>query len=99
MVHRGTVVINKNARIGANCRVHVCVNIGDWNGAAPSIGDNVYIGPGAKIFGGIEIASDIAIGANVVVNKSFMEKRISIAGVPAVKVSNRGNKYNELGKR
>lgn len=99
IVHRGTVVVNKNAKIGANCRVHVCVNIGDWNGAAPTLGDNVYIGPGAKIFGGIEIASNIAIGANAVVNKNFTEQGISIAGIPAVKISDKGNRYNELGKR
>lgn len=99
VVHRGTVVVNKNARIGANCRVHVCVNIGDWNGGSPHLGDNVYIGPGAKIFGDIEIASNIAIGANAVVNKSFLESGISIAGVPAVKISDKGNYYNELGKR
>ena len=99
VVHRGTVVVNKNARIGENCRVHVCVNIGDWNGGSPVIGDNVYIGPGVKIFGGVEIASNIAIGANAVVNKSFTESGISIAGVPAVKISDKGNKYDELGKR
>ena len=99
VVHRGTVVVSPKARIGENCRVHVCVNIGDWNGGSPHLGDNVYIGPGAKIFGDIEIASNIAIGANAVVNKSFLESGISIAGVPAVKISDKGNYYNELGKR
>jgi serine O-acetyltransferase len=75
------------------------VNIGGWDGGNPRLGDNVYIGPGAKIFGDIDIASNIAIGANAVVNKSFMESGISIGGVPAVKVSDNGNKYDELGKR
>nr|WP_292372222.1 hypothetical protein [Methanosarcina sp. UBA411] len=54
------------------------------------MGNNVYIGPGAKIFGNITIADDIAIGANSVVNKSFYEKGISIAGVPAKKINNKG---------
>jgi serine O-acetyltransferase len=58
----------------------------------PTIGDNVFIGPGAKIFGDIIIASGIAIGANSVVNKSFLETDITIAGVPARKVSNRGSR-------
>lgn len=99
VVHRGTVVVSPKTKVGENCRVHVCVNIGDWDGAAPILGDNVYLGPGAKLFGGIQIASNIAIGANAVVNKSFLEKGISIAGVPAVKISNKGNKYDRIGKR
>lgn len=52
----------------------------------------MYIGPGAKIFGDIFIADNIAIGANAVVNKSFYESNITIAGVPAKKISNKGSK-------
>lgn len=95
IAHRGTIVVNDAARVGENCRLHVCVNIGTSAGAddgvAPRIGNNVYIGPGAKIFGEIEIADDVVIGANAVVNKSFTEKGITIAGVPARKVSDRGS--------
>lgn len=99
VVHRGTVIVNPNCRIGSNCRVHACVNIGAWDGGAPILGDNIYLGPGAKIFGDIRIADNIAIGANAVVNKTFLETGISIAGVPAVKVSDNGNKYRSLGFR
>ncbi len=56
------------------------------------IGNNVYIGPGARIFGDIEIADGIAIGANAVVNRSFLEPGITIAGVPARKISDKGSK-------
>ena len=89
IAHRGTIVVNKGARVGANCRLHVCVNIGTEAGqshVAPKIGNNVYIGPGAKIYGDIEIADGCAIGANAVVNKSFLEPGSVIAGVPAKKV-------------
>ena len=34
------------------------------------------------IIGNIKIADDIVIGANALVNKSFLEKGIVIAGVP-----------------
>ncbi|HAT4141229.1 TPA: serine acetyltransferase [Clostridium perfringens] len=91
IAHRGTIVVNSKARIGCNCRIHVCTNIGtQLNGdKAPIIGNNVYIGPGAKIFGDIKIADGVAIGANSVVNKSFYEKYITIAGVPARKIGDR----------
>ncbi|WP_289061865.1 hypothetical protein [uncultured Alistipes sp.] len=43
--HYGTITVNPAARVGKNCRLHACVNIGASNGshAAPQIGDNVYI--------------------------------------------------------
>ncbi len=94
IAHRGTIVVNTATRVGANCRLHACVNIGTKAGyedVAPKIGDNVYIGPGAKIFGEIEIANGIAIGANAVVNRSFLEPNVSIAGVPAKKISDKGS--------
>ena len=95
IAHRGTIVVNGGARIGANCRLHVGVNIGTEPGksdAAPVIGDNCYIGPGAKIFGQIEIGSNSVIGANAVVNKSFTEGSQTIAGVPAKVVSSKSSK-------
>ena len=85
IVHYGTIVVNKATKVGANCRMHACVNIGASGGKpeAPQLGDNVYIGPGAKIYGDISIASNTAIGANAVVNKSFTKEHTAIAGVPA----------------
>lgn len=52
--HYGTIVISGKARLGANCKIHTGVNIGATSGLpdAKIIGDNVYIGPGAKIVGG-----------------------------------------------
>lgn len=86
--HYGTIVINKNARIGKHCRIHACVNIGasGGNSKAPQIGDRVYIGPGAKIYGDIQIASRIAIAANAAVGKSFLNSDKLIGGVPAKEI-------------
>ncbi len=94
IAHIGPIVINGGAKIGKNCRLHVCVNIGTEAGKrsdAPIIGDNVYIAPGVKMFGKIQIANNIAIGANAVVNKSFTEEGIGIAGVPAKKINDKGS--------
>ena len=88
IVHYGTIVINARTKVGKNCRMHACVNIGASGGQseAPILGDNVYIAPGAKIYGNIKINNNIAIGANAVVNKSFEEDNILIAGNPAKKI-------------
>jgi serine O-acetyltransferase len=83
--HYGTIIVNGNARIGANCRLHCSTNIGASAGGnkAPIIGDNCYIGPGAILFGEIEIPNNTTIGANATVNKSFTEEYTAIAGTPA----------------
>ena len=48
------------------------MNIGAHHDKASRIGNNVYIGPGAIIFGDIEIADNVSIGANATVNKSVL---------------------------
>lgn len=90
IAHAGTIIINGGAKIGENCRLHACVNIGTAAGhsdKAPIIGNNCYIRSGVKMYGNIVLGDGIAIGANAVVNKSFNENNIAIAGVPAIKIA------------
>jgi serine O-acetyltransferase len=86
--HYGTIVVNGNTRVGANCRIQTSTNIGASGGStkAPQIGDNVYIGPGVKIYGEITLANNIAVAANAAVGSSFEEENIMIGGVPAKKI-------------
>lgn len=98
IIHRGTIIVNGNAKVGKNCRIHVCTNIGQalvgGVSGAPKLGDNIYIGPGVKMFGPIELGDNIAIGANAVVNKSFKEGNCTLGGVPARIISyNNSNAY------
>ena len=83
--HYGTIVVNPAAKVGKNCRLHVCVNIGASGGSefAPTIGDNVYIGPGAILFGEITIADNVTIAANATVNKSVFLTNVTIGGTPS----------------
>jgi serine O-acetyltransferase len=93
IAHPGTIVVNPDARIGANCRLHVCVNIGTQAGehsAVPALGDNCYIGPGAKLFGSINIGNNVVIAANAVVNKNFPDN-VTIGGVPAKVISQKSS--------
>ena len=89
IAHYGTLLVSVGARVGANCRLHTGVSIATEAGhaiKAPTIGKNCYIGPGVKFYGDITLADGIVIGANAVVNKSFLEPNIAIAGVPAKKI-------------
>lgn len=84
IAHAGTIIVHPDVRIGRNCRIHACVNIGMGNDLkVPRIGNNCYIGPGAKLFGGIVIGDNVKIGANAVVNKSFTDGNCTLIGIPA----------------
>lgn len=92
--HLGSIIINERAKIGNNCRIHAGALIGANAGGVPQIGNNVYIGPGAKIFGDILIADGVRIGANAVVNKSCIIENATLVGVPAhINQKNEGNEY------
>lgn len=84
IAHYGTIVVNGRAKVGSNCRIQTCVVIGGKVGSDkfPRIGDNCYIGSGAKIIGDIELGNNVKIGANAVVTKSFGDN-VTLVGVPA----------------
>ncbi len=48
----------------------------------PELGDNVTVGAGAKVLGGIAVGDDVVIGANAVVLHS-VESSCTVAGIPA----------------
>ena len=73
------IVISHNAVIGSNCTIFHQVTIGEGNGGAPIIGDNVLIGAGAKIIGGVHIGSGMRIGVNAVVVHDVPENSIVTA--------------------
>lgn len=99
IAHLGSIIVNGNAKVGKNCRIQDNVTIGATNGQAeaPLIGDNVFIGSGARIIGKVNIANDIAVGANAVIVKDINDSGITVGGVPARKISN-NNSHSNLNK-
>lgn len=67
------ILFSQGAVIGKNCTIFHQVSIGSITlpdakkSGAPVIGDNVYIGAGAKIIGGVRIGNNARIGAGCVV--------------------------------
>lgn len=81
----GTVISAQ--RIGANCSIIAAVTIGmrnEW--AFPTIGDDVFIGAGARVLGGITIGDKAVIGANAVVIHNIPAGATAV-GIPARVVS------------
>lgn len=92
IMHLGPILVNGNVRAGKDISLHINTSIvaGGTNNGAPVLEDGIVVGVGAVILGNIRLAKNIAVGANAVVNKTFEEENIAIAGVPAKKVSNNG---------
>jgi L-malate glycosyltransferase len=85
VAHRGFgIVVHKRAVLGRNVVILPGVTIGGRNNRyeVPRIGDDVYIGPGAKILGDVTIGNGAVIGANAVVVHSVPSRTVA-AGIPA----------------
>lgn len=79
------IIIHPTAKIGRNCTIHQQVTIGTRNtniNKSATIGDNCFIGAGAKILGDITIGDNVRIGANAVVIDS-VPSNCTVVGVPA----------------
>lgn len=69
----------------------IALGFDDATGAAvenfagpPIIGDNVYIGPGAKIFGDIKVGNNVNIGANCIVFQDIPDNTTVVLEHPRV---------------
>ena len=82
--HWGPIIVNENARIGKDVTLNPLVVIGHKvpGGGCPVIGDNCFIGAGAKIFGDIHIGNNVTVAPNAVVVKDVPDNTI-VGGVPA----------------
>jgi serine O-acetyltransferase len=92
--HYGGIFVNYSAKIGRNCNINQEVTVGATYGGkypgSPTIMDNVYLGPGSKIIGGIQLGSHVAVGANCVVTKPVPENGV-VVGIPGEVVSLKGS--------
>jgi len=96
IAHYGSIVVSRHAVIGMNCRIHEGVTIGATNGdtSAARIGNNVFLGSGAKVIGQVTIADDVAIAANCVVVDNIEQAGTTWGGIPAKKISDNNSHAN-----
>lgn len=94
LVHSTGIVINGEVRGGRNIVVEHQVTIGAEKRQAPVIGDNVFIGAGAKVLGSVTIGDGARIGANAVVVKD-VPPHSTVVGIPARVVRQRNPLQNE----
>ncbi len=82
LIHSHGVVINTRTRGGTGITLEHQVTLGAEKGQAPILGDEVFVGAGAKVIGGVRIGSRVRIGANAVVVGDLPDD-VTAVGVPA----------------
>lgn len=78
----GWMIVNSKAKIGKNLTIYPGVTVGGAKTGVPTIGDNVFLGLGCKVFGGIHIGDNVVVAPNAVVVKDVPANCI-VGGVPA----------------
>lgn len=85
----GGIIVNCKS-MGNNCVVNVNVVVGNKHKTTdvPTIGDNVSLSTGCKVFGLIEIGNNVVVAPNAVVVKDVPDNCI-VGGVPARVINKR----------
>jgi len=101
--HFGNIFISKHAVIGKNLNISHGVTIGmSGKGEArgvPEIGNNVYIAPGAKVFGKIKIGDNVKIGANAVIYRDIPPNSVVVLKPGFEIISSSSEREQEIRER
>lgn len=84
------VFVSGRASLGANCTI--CQQVTIRSGASPetevpgaaTIGDNCFIGAGARVIGGVHIGDNVRISANCVVTADVPDNSVVLSPPPHV---------------
>ena len=97
--HGMGVVIGETSEIGDRCLLYQGVTLGGTGKESgkrhPTLEENVVVGAGAKVLGGISVGTNTRIGAGSVVVKN-VEANSTVVGIPGRIVHQSGVKINPL---
>jgi serine O-acetyltransferase len=88
VIHNFSTIIIQAAAVGENFTVNQGVSVGpDWRAnGLPRIGNNVFLGSGAKVLGNIELGNNVVVAANALVERPVPDN-CTVVGVPARVIS------------
>ena len=84
------IFISQGAKIGMNCVIFHQVTIGSntlddsKHFGSPTIGNNVFIGCGAKIIGNVTIGNNVRIGANCIITEDVQDNCTVVMDKPRI---------------
>jgi serine O-acetyltransferase len=82
LIHGTGIVVNSAVRAGANVKLEHQVTIGAERRQSPTLGDDVFVGAGAKVLGPVTIGTGARVGANAVVIED-VPPHATVVGIPA----------------
>lgn len=92
LLHFGGIVLTAQS-VGKNFTISHGTTVGmklyDGKKVFPKLGNDIYMAPGSKIIGDVEIGNNVAIGTNSVVLKSIADNSV-VVGIPGKVVSQQG---------
>ncbi len=92
--HQGAIVFHPSAVIGDGCHIRHSVTLGAAStrrsADAPTLHDNVDLGAGVAILGGVVIGEGSRIGANVVLTESVPADSVVVVARPQILVKQPG---------
>ena len=89
VMHFGPIVIHPDVVAGENLTLLHRVTLGYAKSGLPRIGNNVSIGVGATVIGGVSIGDNVSIGAGAVVTRDIPANCTAV-GVPAKPIPDPG---------
>jgi serine O-acetyltransferase len=94
--HFGGINISGQTVMGHSCNISQGMTIGvsgtGENAGAPVIGDEVYIAPGARLFGKIRIGNNAKLGANAVIHADVPDNAVVVLDPGFRIISLKGNR-------
>lgn len=88
--HPQRIIINQHAKVGEFCSISSGVVVAQAHEECPVIGDYVELMIDCKVLGGIRVADYVRVGAGALVLKDCDDSDVTLGGVPARKISDRG---------
>jgi serine O-acetyltransferase len=88
LIHATGIVINGRVLGGAGIHLEHQVTIGAERRASPRLGNDVFVGAGAKILGAITVGDGVRIGANAVLVEDA-PPHTTVVGIPGKVVRRR----------
>lgn len=90
VIHNSMGIFILATKIGHSCTVNQGVSIASIRGTGwPTLGNNVYLGAGAKVMGGVKVGDNVVVSANSLVIAD-VPSDCTVLGVPA-RIISRGS--------